>query len=37
MTDPVPVAGLDEAIDRLLSHLFQGGPQAMAKIKDLVG
>ena len=30
------VSDLDEAIERLVSHLLAGGPQAHAKIKDLI-
>jgi methylglutaconyl-CoA hydratase len=32
----VPAEQLDEAIDALLQHLLAGGPQAHARIKDLV-
>ena len=32
----VPPADLDPAIDALLGHLLAGGPQAHAKIKDLI-
>lgn len=32
----VPPADLDDAIDRLVENLMAGGPQAHAKIKDLV-
>jgi len=32
----VPAAELDRAIDDLLGHLLAGGPQAHAKIKDLI-
>jgi len=31
-----PSEKLDGEIDKLLEHLLQGGPQAMAKIKDLI-
>jgi methylglutaconyl-CoA hydratase len=32
----VPADRLDAEIDALLKHLLQGGPQALAKIKDLI-
>jgi methylglutaconyl-CoA hydratase len=32
----VPADRLDAEIDALLRHLTQGGPQALAKIKDLI-
>jgi methylglutaconyl-CoA hydratase len=32
----VPAGRLDAEIDALLRHLTQGGPQALAKIKDLI-
>lgn len=32
----VPVAELDGALDALIEQLFAGGPQAQAKIKDLI-
>ena len=31
-----PSEKLDGEIDKILNHLLQGGPQAMAKIKDLI-
>jgi methylglutaconyl-CoA hydratase len=31
-----PSEKLDGEIDKMLGHLVQGGPQAMAKIKDLI-
>jgi methylglutaconyl-CoA hydratase len=32
----VPLEKLDAEVDGILRHLTQGGPQAMAKIKDLI-
>jgi methylglutaconyl-CoA hydratase len=36
LTAVSPSENLDGEIDGMLGHLLQGGPQAMAKIKDLI-